>query len=176
MKRLTIALDMDDVFADASLSLLNHFNANHGTTYTLDQMNGQNFNEFFSPEDFSEIRSYLFMPHFFEELPIIEGASEVLPDLVEKHDVFVVSAAQEFPLSLSEKSFWLDRNFPMIKWTNRVFCGVKSIIDADVLIDDHIYNLNVFKGKGYLFSRFHNLNLTGYDRLKDWDDIRNTFC
>ncbi len=176
MKRLRIALDMDDVFADASGALIDKYNDNHGTHFTLEQMKGGGFDTFFDTDQTEEIRSYLYEPGFFRNLKVIKDASEVLPLLVQKHDVFVVSAAQQFPYSLTEKSEWLDEYFPMISWHNRVFCGDKHIISADVLIDDHAYNLDTFRGETYLFTCFHNKHLTKYSRIDDWEKIRTIFC
>jgi 5'(3')-deoxyribonucleotidase len=43
------------------------------------------------------------------------------------------------------------------------------------MIDDHIKNLRHFKGKPYLFTSPHNLDITGYDRLNNWEEVAGVF-
>ncbi|MEI9970505.1 MAG: hypothetical protein WDM87_18525 [Terracidiphilus sp.] len=44
------------------------------------------------------------------------------------------------------------------------FCGTKSILRADYLIDDQPRNLTRFEGQGLLYSAPHNLEVTGFVR------------
>ncbi len=41
-----------------------------------------------------------------------------------------------------------------------VFCGCKDIIQADIIIDDHLKNLDNFKGETIMFTQPHNMNST----------------
>jgi len=56
-----------------------------------------------------------------------------------------------------------------------VFCGNKSIINADYLIDDHVRNIKQFSGQGILFTAPHNINETGYVRVNNWQEVKNYF-
>jgi 5'-nucleotidase len=76
----------------------------------------------------------------------------------------------EFRNSLAEKYDWLDQYFPHIHWKNRVFCGDKSILRADIMIDDMPYNLVSFQGKGLLFDAPHNRDNTIFQRVLSWED------
>lgn len=99
------------------------------------------------------------------------GSQEVVRKLCEKYEVFIVSAAIEFPNSLSEKIEWLAEHFSFINWKFIVFCGHKYMIQADYLIDDHEKNLKDFTGTPLLFSAFHNKKLEEYTRLNDWSEV-----
>ena len=66
---------------------------------------------------------------------------------------------------------WLGEHFPFISWRNIIFCGDKSIIGTDFMIDDHIKNLDYFKGKTIMFNAFHNVNHTHHQRVKNWDEV-----
>jgi 5'(3')-deoxyribonucleotidase len=101
----------------------------------------------------------------------MEGAVEAVKDLMEDFDVYIVSAAMEFPLSLYEKQQWLQEHFPFISWKNIIFCGDKSIIDVDFLIDDHCKNLDFCKGKPLMFTAFHNVNHHHHQRVSNWNEI-----
>jgi 5'(3')-deoxyribonucleotidase len=91
-------------------------------------------------------------PGFFREAPVIAGSQEVLERLNRRYEVFIVSAATEYPLSLGEKSAWLQEHFSFITWQQLVLCGAKHIIQGDVMIDDHLKHLDSFPGRTLLFT------------------------
>lgn len=172
---MILALDMDDVIAQAAQGLLDRYNDEHRTEITMDAIWGKSYEELYEVIDRDKMRSYLFEPGFFRNLAIMEGAKEILPRLVDKHDVYIVTAAQQFPNSLREKYDWLDEHFPMIHYSRRVFCGDKSIIRADALVDDHAYNFERFEGGCYLYSAHHNTEVSTHKRLDNWADIERQF-
>ncbi len=77
----------------------------------------------------------------------------------------------EFKYSLLHKHEWLAEHFPFIPWKNIVFCGDKSIINADYLIDDHAHHFKHFRGQGILFSSPHNLNEDWNPRVNNWKEV-----
>ncbi len=62
----------------------------------------------------------------------------------------------EVPASFTGKYEWLKEHFDFLSEDNFVFCGNKSIIKADYLIDDSVIQLNRFSGKGILFHSYRN--------------------
>ena len=106
----------------------------------------------------------------------MKDSQEIVKALMEQHEVFVVSAAMEFPFSLTEKLAWLNEHFPFISWRNIVFCGAKTIVEADYMIDDHDKNLSTFKGKPLLFSAPHNLPIEAYHRVNNWQEVAQFFA
>lgn len=121
------------------------------------------------------VRHWLFEEGFFRGMRVMPHSQEVIKKLMEKYEVFIVSAATEFPNSLKEKLEWLNEHFPYISWTHTVFCGHKYMIQADYLIDDHEKNLVRFPGKPILFSAPHNLLLNDYTRVNDWYEVEKMF-
>jgi 5'(3')-deoxyribonucleotidase len=103
----------------------------------------------------------------------MEGSTEVVKELNKKYDLFIVSSAMEFPQSLPEKLEWLMEHFPFLQWQQLVFCGSKTIVKADIMIDDHFKNLDHFLGDTYLFTQPHNIfKETGrHRRVNDWNEI-----
>ena len=99
----------------------------------------------------------------------------IVKELSEKHEVFIVSAATEFPNSLKEKYDWMKEYFPFISWRNFVLCGDKSIVSGDIMIDDHEKNLIHFNGEKILYDAQHNKLVKGYLRLNNWIEIHNYF-
>ncbi|MDB5261529.1 MAG: 5-3-deoxyribonucleotidase, partial [Adhaeribacter sp.] len=60
-------------------------------------------------------------------------------------------------------------------WTHIVFCGDKSILNADYLIDDIERNLVAFTGTPLVFTAPHNIHLTEYTRFDTWHDVADYF-
>ena len=80
------------------------------------------------------------------------------------------------PNSLGPKYRWLQRHFPFIPATHYVFCGDKSILRADYLIDDQPRNLELFAGTGLLFTAPHNLTAMGFIRVDSWKQVGDYFA
>jgi 5'-nucleotidase len=163
-----IALDMDGVMADITEQFLRYDEQDFRRRKTWDEIKGQ-------PERdvFPNIRKYLFMKDFFRTAPVMEGSVEVVKKLNEQYELFIVSAAMEFPQSLPEKQDWLTEHFPFIGWKQIVFCGLKTIVRADIMIDDHFKNLDNFENKTILFSQSHNVaqDAGRHVRVASWSEI-----
>jgi 5'(3')-deoxyribonucleotidase len=164
---------MDGVLANNKLHYLNYYFEESGVR--LDEENIFGLNENDCLPDKTAVSRYIHTPGFFRTLPVSTDAQDVVRELQKKYDVFVVSAAMEFPHSLLEKRDWLDEHFPFITWKNIVFCGDKSIINTNFLIDDHVKNLMTFSEKGLLFDAFHNVHESQFERLKHWKDVYRYF-
>jgi len=163
-----IAVDMDGVMADVVEQFFRYDEKDFGRRKTLEEAKGKP-----EIEVFPKLREYVFTKDFFRTTPVMEGSHEILFELTKNYEVFIVSAATEFPQSLSEKQEWLNEHFPFIQWQQMVFCGSKTIIEADIMIDDHFKNLDPFKRTTILFSQPHNLlqNPGKHKRVHSWKEI-----
>jgi len=165
----TIAIDMDGVLADIEMQILNWYERDYGIKHTRGHLRGRSSDEFFPEKGL--VRKYIYTPGFFQTIPLMEGAVEAVQKLMEKYEIYVVSAAMEFPLSLPEKLHWLNLHLPFISWRNIIFCGDKSIINTDYMIDDYPKNLDCFKGKPIMFTAYHNTTLTHHSRANNWSEV-----
>ncbi len=170
MKRLLI--DMDDVMADIFTKLVNTTNERTGTAWKKQEITTPEIHQKFR-NDYETVREMLWEKGFFADLEVMPDAQEVIEKLHKKYEIFIVSAALEFPNSLTEKLHWLQKHFPYIGWKNTVFCGHKYMIMADYLIDDHEKNLVNFTGTPLLFTAPHNIHIEGYLRMNSWKDVEN---
>jgi 5'(3')-deoxyribonucleotidase len=105
----------------------------------------------------------------------MQGAQEAVQALARQFKVYIVSAAMEFPQSLPEKYEWLREHFPFISWNQIIFCGDKQVIGTDYMIDDHVKNLDTFRGKGLLYTACHNVNIDRHTRLNNWTEVVDWF-
>lgn len=173
-RRLRIAIDMDEVMADALSEHLRRYNTAFGTQVTRDDLRGQHIEDFV-PAAHRDALEAMLDASFFADLPVMPGCLDVVRELTGRYDVFVVSAAMDVPCSFDAKFAWLQRHFPFIPPSNIVFCGDKGIIEADYLIDDRPRHFPRFTGHPLLFSAPHNAGETQYPRVDSWEAVRRVF-
>ena len=173
-RRLRIAIDMDEVMADALAEHVQRYNAAFGARLTIDDLDGRHLEECIPPEHRAAAEDMLDAT-FFEQLAVLPDCQEVIRELTVRHDVFIVTAAMDVPCSFDAKYRWLQRHFPFIAPSRIVFCGDKGVIDADYLIDDRARHFLSFKGRPLLFSAPHNAHETRYPRVSSWAEVREVF-
>ncbi|MCB0568721.1 MAG: 5'(3')-deoxyribonucleotidase [Phaeodactylibacter sp.] len=167
-----IAIDMDEVIADVRPKFLSLYEREFGRPLVKEEYWGK---KVYQLPGAAHIRECLHEKGFFAGLPVIPGSQECIRELMERYEVFIVTAAMEFRASFEDKFDWLQEHFPFIHWKNIVFCGDKSIISANYMIDDHAFNLEHFQGKGLLYTASHNVHETRFTRVDNWEDIRAFF-
>jgi 5'(3')-deoxyribonucleotidase len=172
----TIAVDMDEVIADALGEHLRLYNALFGAVVSKDQLHGYHLCDIIPSENRQATENLVHSHDFFANLAVMPGAQEVLKKLSRDHEVFITTAAMEVPNSFDAKYKWLREHFTFLSPMNFVFCGAKHIIAADYLIDDNAHHFKLFKGQGLLFDAPHNRNVTGYRRVKNWHEIDQIFA
>jgi 5'-nucleotidase len=172
---MRLLIDMDDVIADAVERFLDWYERDFGVRYTKEDLKGTKLHLIVPEEHRKIVKEYPHQPDFFKDLPVIANSKEVVEELNNRFEVYIASAAMEFPHSLAHKNRWLDEHFPFIHWKRRIFCGDKSVLKGDALIDDHDFNLSVFDGRPIMFSSPHNLNDSKYERLNSWADAEKLF-
>ena len=168
---MTIFVDMDEVIADTYGAHIEIYNAEFSANLTAEECKGSDVWKMVPKAHQDSIRKHATRRGFFRNLNPIEGSIEVLKEISERHELYIASAAMQFPNSLEEKSEWLDEHFPFIPWQNRILCGHKHILNGDLLIDDRSYDLEMFNGRSILFSSPHNAFTNGFERADTWNDI-----
>jgi len=172
---MRILVDMDEVMADAIARFIEWYERDFGVRYKEEQFMGTKLAYVVPEEHRQTVLAYPHQPGFFKDLPVIDGAREVLEQLNNHHEIYIASAAMEFKHSLYDKYEWLDEHFPFIHWKRRILCGDKSVLKADVLIDDHDFNLSVFSGRPIMFTAPHNIHFTNYERINHWKEALAMF-
>jgi 5'(3')-deoxyribonucleotidase len=168
-------IDMDEVIADPMGAMIDWYVREYGGTVDLGKMQAGSWSLGFPETHRHLIRERLHQPGFFRHLPVMPDSIDVLGALNGKYELFIVSAATEFPNSLKDKHDWLLEHFPFLGWRQLVLCGDKRLITGDHMIDDHVRNLEYFPGHRWLYSSPHNLSVTGYDRILDWKHAAQLF-
>src|ERR1700749_1957622 len=122
--RKSIAIDMDGVIADEVTQLLLFYEKHYGVKIHRHKLDGRTEDDFVPERDAYNMLSVI--PGYFRTTPVMPGAVEAVKKLMENFDIYIVSAAMQYPHSLSQKLGWLGEHFPFISWRNIIFCGDKS--------------------------------------------------
>ena len=188
--RKTIAVDMDEVIADALGEHLLRYNRDFHPDATAQltraDLHGRWLWDAVPPARVRDLERYMLSEDFFRVLTVMPDAQRVLLRLQTRYDVFIASAAMEVPSSFTSKYQWLAEHFPFVPTSHIVFCGDKSILRADFLIDDNPRQLRLFQTlgdqasrglhrEGILFTSPANVHITGYRRVNNWLDVETLF-
>jgi 5'-nucleotidase len=170
-----ICVDMDEVMADTLAEHLRRYNQHFDEALKPEDLAGRPLWQITPLDRQQQLRAFLDAEDFFEDLPLMPDAQPVLQQLSERFEIFIATQAMVVPNSLGPKYRWLQRHFPFIPPTHYVFCGNKSILRADYLIDDLPKNLERFEGQGLLYTAPHNLAATGFVRVDNWREVADYF-
>ncbi|MBC7829294.1 MAG: 5'(3')-deoxyribonucleotidase [Chitinophagaceae bacterium] len=175
MNKQRVLVDMDEVIADPMGAMIGWYNGKYNAAIDFELALGGSWIRIFPEEHREMILERLLSPGFFRHLPVMKNSVDVLREINKRYELYIVSAAMEFPNSLKDKLEWLLENFPFLTWRQLILCGDKGPVQGDFMIDDHVKNLQHFNGKKYLFTSAHNLDITGYDRLNNWEEVADVF-
>jgi 5'-nucleotidase len=166
---------MDEVMADTLGEHLRRYNESFDEQIVVADLTGKGLWDVVSEDRLEDLRAIIQAEDFFEDLGVMLDSQEVLHDLTKRFEVFIATQAMSVPNSFGPKYRWLQRHFPFLPPTNYVYCGDKSILRADYLIDDTPRNLHRFEGTGILYSAPHNLTAQGFARVADWREVAAYF-
>ncbi|MGO8932196.1 MAG: 5' nucleotidase, NT5C type [Terracidiphilus sp.] len=171
-----ICVDMDEVMADTLAEHLRRYNQAFDEDVTTEDLAGKGLWEITPLDRQAQLRAFLDAEDFFEVLDVIPDSQSVLEDLSKRFEIFIATQAMAVPNSLGPKYRWLQRHFPFIPPSHYVFCGNKSILRADFLIDDQPRNLLRFEGQGLLYTAPHNIAATEFVRVNNWREVAEYFA
>src|SRR6187551_2082339 len=118
MKRLIV--DMDDVLADATGQFINYYEREFGARVSRESLSHKDEMERF-PGNHEVVNGFTFRKDFFRTMAVNDHSQDVMKELNQHYEVFIVSSAMEFPNSLPEKLEWLNEHFPFLNWKQFVF-------------------------------------------------------
>jgi 5'(3')-deoxyribonucleotidase len=181
--RNIIAIDMDEVIADALGEHLLRYNREFRANLTPADLRGRWLWDCVPAAHHATLEQYILSEDFFASLAVLPHAQRVLARLQSRYEIFIATAAMEIPSSFNAKFHWLARHFPFIPTSHIVFCGDKSILRADFLIDDNPRQLQRFQDtrdgepsrEGILFTSPANANVSGFRRVDSWLEVEALF-
>jgi 5'(3')-deoxyribonucleotidase len=169
---ITIAFDVDGVLADLCTAWLNKYNKDYKDTLTPYDITEWDTAKFVKPECGNKIFEYL-VPKLWKSVKPIDGGIECV-QFARKNDyrvIFVTSVYKEAGAKydwLMEHSFFDGIAKPKMDYYEG---SDKSLICADMLVDDGLHNLKTFKGFPLVFDQPWNRPTVGYERAVGFDDV-----
>lgn len=171
MKRILV--DVDAVIADLMTEWLSAYNREYNDTLRPEDITRWGIEEFVKPECGTKIFDYLHDPTLYDCVKPIDGAIVSIHWLRQhSYDVrFVTSGVQPAKIKwLGEHGLLISEHF--IFSPDVVVAHDKSIIMADIMIDDNIDNLNQFDGLKILFAQpWNHVPVGNYFRADNWPDV-----
>lgn len=167
----TIAIDMDEVITDTAAKLKAWYFRDYGKRFGDEDLQGTELRYAIPPEHLKAFQAYLHTPGFFRDLQPMEGCVEVLREINQRYELYLVSAAMEFPFSLKDKLEWTLERLPFLGWQQVCLCGSKRIIQTDIMIDDRPRNFTHFQGRKMLYTAHHNFGDTRFERVDNWRQV-----
>ena len=178
----TLMIDMDNCIVDANF--ISTINAYLKTDYKLEEQKDY-FLQNLIPEELKEgYWKFVEKDTFYKDAPLIEGAYEALEKLNKKYNLYIFTSYL-YPESkpdiggnnLRNKYEYLKKTLPFISPKQYVFIENKSLIKADIAIDDRLKNLSCAKTK-LLFDGWHNRDISNKEleeknvvRVCSWKEI-----
>lgn len=164
---------MDEVIADSHGCLLKWLSSEHGYFFNEEEKCDTAIRSLITTEHCSEMESLLHDGKIFSQFDVMPGAQQAIEKMMDHFEIFIVTAAMEYPASCAHKFSWLRTHFPFIPPLNIVFCGDKSIVATDLLLDDSERHFNNFRGQGILFSAPHNRASRWPVKVSGWREATN---
>ena len=153
---LSLAIDMDEVLVDTLGKMLASYNQRYNAKVTSADLHGLELADIVPEDHRPWVLEMLHQPGFFADIAPMHGALACIDRLCRKHRVYIASAATEFPDSFRDKMNWLANYVPQIPTHRIIFCGEKSVLDVDYLVDDTPSHFEGMRGTGLLFDAPHN--------------------
>lgn len=171
---MIIAVDIDAVCADLAPAWLAAYNRDYHDSLTPEQLKDWGIVEFVKPECGAKIFYYLDNPSFYDRVEAIEGAREYINALrMDGHRIIFVTSSP--PSTYGRKFQWLvDKGFIEhdVDGLESYFeARDKSMIRADILLDDGYHNVETFPGVGELFNQPWNLKYDHPHRVESWREF-----
>jgi 5'(3')-deoxyribonucleotidase len=160
----TIAFDMDGVLADLVTPWLAWINERFGDNLTYQNLNGYRIQD--QSRGGKAVQEFLYLSHTYEHVQPIPGMLKVMASVRERGDrVIVATKASHNPNMIQGKMAWFRRHVPWLRDEDIMFIQDKSLVRADMLIDDDPRNLVTWHSAKVLVTHPYNI---GYDTPPDW--------
>jgi len=173
---MIIAVDVDGVVCDLHIPWLARYNQDFNDILSKTDITDWGIHKFVKPNCAEYIYRYLDDPTLYDDAPEISNAKLGIDGLrsLGHRVVFVTSSVNKVA---GRKLAWLrEHDFLDTKKNHQVDpdyveCHDKSLVRADVLIDDSLANVRGFSGRGIVFDQPWNREVSDLDfpyRLRGW--------
>jgi 5'-nucleotidase len=159
MNRPIIAVDIDEVCADLLDEWVRRYNKKYKDELKVESITTWDIVNFVKPECGKDIYNLLKDPHFYDSVQPFSDALRAIEDLRELGRVVYVTTCA--PGTMDQKFFWLQRHGFLPDTSSAINdyipCKDKWLVNADILLDDGIHNVEPFPKAALLVQHTHNM-------------------
>ena len=170
---MIIAIDIDSTIAELDRVWLGRYNQDYHDSLTHFQITKWAIHEFTKPECGTKIYDYLKDRTLYDDIEPYPGALEAV-NYFKSHGHRVIFVTSTPPEGAGCKLFWLRKHgfLPEGNTAPDYYeCHDKSLIRADLLIDDGFHNISGFPGRTILFDQPWNSDFEWRSRAVSWPEI-----
>ena len=174
---MIIICDIDGVLNNLAERAIEVYNSRSNKNIHISDIVSYNFYDCLPKEDADGIVLSFKEKSLWNSLKPLEGSQNGLKQLIKKgHRIYLATATD--PINFEWKMTWLKQYFPFIPEDNVIRIMDKSLLKADVIIDDCLDNLiNNFAERVVLDHPWNHNELKDYAysirRAYNWTDITN---
>ena len=167
---MKIGIDLDDTINNLVDVWLGYYNLEYNDNLTIKDIKSWDIDKYVKCG--MDIYKYLGNEELFKVLSIKDNAANIIEKIIEKHEVYIVTANASYNFGVcDDKIAFIKKFLPFFPVKNVIFINNKSLLDLDILIDDGLHNFKEFKGIRILFNRPWTENADGYDyKIVEWND------
>jgi 5'(3')-deoxyribonucleotidase len=180
---MVILVDIDDTLNDFANQYVNYLSKVVGREFNIDlNENTQGRLTPFLLPDHNAMSQTMYRdivfkkPGFWLGMEVKKDAIKAMEILYSTHDVYIVSKPSPNAInSFSEKAQWVKNNFPFFPLSNLILTNNKSMIVADLIIDDDPLNLDIsIASKKAVWDMPYNRDKEYDYRFKSWKEVVDT--
>ena len=172
---MIILVDMDDTIEHLLVPWLDWLNQRFGRNVQKSDVHAWDMRKAYPGLTLEEIFSALDEDEFWDTVPPIDGAAEVLDKWMKQgHQVYIVTATPYGSVRAKMERV-LFRHFPFISWKQVIITSNKQLLKGDVMVDDGYHNLVGGNYKKILVDAPYNQEFDETEesmiRVRDWKEI-----
>lgn len=174
---MIIVFDIDGILNNLAERAIEVYNSRNNKHIQITDIIAYNFYDCLPKDDADGIVSLFKEKSLWDSLKPLEYSQNGLKQLIKKgHQIYLATATD--PINFEWKISWLKQYFPFISEDNVIRIMDKSLLKADVLVDDCLDNLiNSFADRVVLDYPWNHNELKDYAygirRAYNWNDIVN---
>ena len=174
---MILCFDIDNIINNLAEKTIEFYNSRNNKNIQMSNITSYNFYDCLSREDADGIVNLFKEKSLWYSLKPLEGSQYGLKQLLNKgHKIYFATATD--PVNFEWKTEWLNQYFPFIHSDNVIRIMDKSLLKADVIIDDCLDNLiNNFAERVVLDYPWNKSSSKDYAysirRAYSWSDIVN---
>lgn len=174
---MILIFDIDGVLNNLTEKTLELYNSRNGKNIQISDITSYNFYDCLPREDADGIMSLFKEKSLWDSLKPLEGSQNGLKRLIKRgYQIYLATATD--PINFEWKVSWVRQYFSFIPEDNIIRIMDKSLLKADVIIDDCLDNLiSSFAERVVLDHPWNHNELKDYAygirRAYSWSDINN---